>query len=111
MKFDLVRSWKDEAYRQSLDAGQLDALPVNPAGELSETDLASVVGGDSPDSATDAAAAAAASTSTTNTSSRHTHSFALLCDITIFSTSIHVLAIDHLLGIASVEKQICFNRA
>jgi len=109
MKFDLVRSWKDEAYRQSLDAGQLDALPVNPAGELSETDLASVVGGDTPDSA--AAAAAAAATSTTNALSRHTHSFALLCDITIFSTSIHILSIDHLLGIASVERQICFNRA
>src|ERR1700722_13744908 len=49
MKFDVVRAWKDEAYRQSLSEEQLSALPANPAGELELTDddLASVYGGGS----------------------------------------------------------------
>jgi mersacidin/lichenicidin family type 2 lantibiotic len=47
MKFDIVRAWKDENYRQSLSDEQLLALPANPAGEqeLSDSDLDSVVGG------------------------------------------------------------------
>jgi len=45
--FDIIRAWKDEAYRGSLSAAQLAALPANPAGmvELAETDLDIVVGG------------------------------------------------------------------
>jgi mersacidin/lichenicidin family type 2 lantibiotic len=45
--FDIIRAWKDEAYRASLSAAQLAALPANPAGmvELAETDLDLVVGG------------------------------------------------------------------
>jgi mersacidin/lichenicidin family type 2 lantibiotic len=48
MKFDISRAWKDDAYRQSLDAEQLKQLPPNPAGELvlTDTDLASLYGGD-----------------------------------------------------------------
>jgi mersacidin/lichenicidin family type 2 lantibiotic len=42
MKFDLVRVWKDEAYRQSLSNEQ---LPANPAGELAEAELDTVHGG------------------------------------------------------------------
>lgn len=42
MKFDLVRVWKDEAYRQSLSGEQ---LPANPAGELAEAQLDVVYGG------------------------------------------------------------------
>ncbi len=47
MKFDIVRAWKDETYRQSLSEEQLSALPANPAGqlELTEADLPSVSGG------------------------------------------------------------------
>jgi len=47
MKLDIVRAWKDEAYRQSLSEEQLSTLPANPAGqlELAETDLSSVQGG------------------------------------------------------------------
>jgi mersacidin/lichenicidin family type 2 lantibiotic len=47
MKLDIVRAWKDEAYRQSLSEEQLSTLPANPAGqlELAETDLLSVQGG------------------------------------------------------------------
>jgi len=45
--FDIIRAWKDEAYRASLSAAQLAALPPNPAGmvELAETDLDFVAGG------------------------------------------------------------------
>ena len=44
MKFDIVRAWKDETYRQSLRG---EALPANPAGEmeLSNDDLESGWGG------------------------------------------------------------------
>ena len=47
MKLDIIRAWKDEAYRQSLSVEQLSTLPANPAGELelSEADLAAVYGG------------------------------------------------------------------
>ncbi len=45
MKFDITRAWKDETYRQSLNEEQLSTLPANPAGELSDTDLADVSGG------------------------------------------------------------------
>jgi mersacidin/lichenicidin family type 2 lantibiotic len=47
MKFDIVRAWKDDAYRQNLSNEQRSQLPENPAGELelSDADLASVYGG------------------------------------------------------------------
>ncbi len=50
MKLDIVRAWKDEAYRQSLSEEQFSTLPANPAGqlELTETDLLSVSGGLTP---------------------------------------------------------------
>ena len=46
MKLDIVRAWKDEAYRESLSQQQKAILPANPAGELemSDADLATVVG-------------------------------------------------------------------
>jgi mersacidin/lichenicidin family type 2 lantibiotic len=47
MKVDIIRAWKDEAYRMSLSQAERAALPANPAGEieLSEADLDHVVGG------------------------------------------------------------------
>jgi len=47
MKLDIVRAWKDEAYRLSLSEEQLNSLPANPVGELELTDAAllSVYGG------------------------------------------------------------------
>lgn len=47
MKFDLVRAWKDESYRQSLSDEQLNQLPENPAGaiDLTDAELESVFGG------------------------------------------------------------------
>ena len=38
MKIDLVRSWKDEAYRQQCIREELAQLPANPAGELELSD-------------------------------------------------------------------------
>jgi mersacidin/lichenicidin family type 2 lantibiotic len=46
-KLDIVRAWKDEAYRLSLSEAQRASLPANPAGEivLSEADLEQVAAG------------------------------------------------------------------
>jgi mersacidin/lichenicidin family type 2 lantibiotic len=46
MKFDIVRAWKDEAYRQQLSSEEQALLPANPAGELelSEAELQAVLG-------------------------------------------------------------------
>ena len=47
LKVDIVRAWKDDAYRRSLSVEELALLPENPAGlvELDEGDLKSVAGG------------------------------------------------------------------
>lgn len=47
MKLDIVRAWKDEAYRRSLSEEQSHMLPANPAGEieLTDADLSSICGG------------------------------------------------------------------
>ena len=49
MNTNIVKAWKDEAYRLSLSADELAALPMNPAGllELDDADLAFVAGGGS----------------------------------------------------------------
>ncbi|QBD80927.1 mersacidin/lichenicidin family type 2 lantibiotic [Ktedonosporobacter rubrisoli] len=45
MKFDIVRAWKDESYRESLSEEERALLPENPAGvELSESSLETVYG-------------------------------------------------------------------
>jgi len=36
---NIVRAWKDEAYRQGLSAEQQVMLPANPAGEVELTDI------------------------------------------------------------------------
>jgi mersacidin/lichenicidin family type 2 lantibiotic len=47
MRFDIIRAWKDEAYRKSLSASELAQLPENPAGafELSDDELESLAYG------------------------------------------------------------------
>jgi mersacidin/lichenicidin family type 2 lantibiotic len=44
---NIIRAWKDPAYRNSLSNAQREALPANPAGsvELSDADLGKVTGG------------------------------------------------------------------
>jgi mersacidin/lichenicidin family type 2 lantibiotic len=48
MKFDVIRAWKNAAYRASLSAEEQALLPASPAGELelSEADLEVVQGAD-----------------------------------------------------------------
>jgi mersacidin/lichenicidin family type 2 lantibiotic len=44
---DIIRAWKDKAYRNSLNADQLAQLPEHPAGtvELTDDELSNVDGG------------------------------------------------------------------
>ncbi len=46
-KLDVIRAWKDEEYRMSLDETQRALLPANPAGlvELTDADLDQAAGG------------------------------------------------------------------
>jgi len=45
--FEIVRSWKDEEYRRSLNNEERGVAPENPAGlyELSDADMGAVIGG------------------------------------------------------------------
>jgi mersacidin/lichenicidin family type 2 lantibiotic len=46
-KCNVIRAWKDPAYRNSLSQAERAALPANPAGaiEISDVDLGKVAGG------------------------------------------------------------------
>jgi len=46
-KVDIVRAWKDEAYRASLTEEERKLVPENPAGlvELSDMELEGIAGG------------------------------------------------------------------
>jgi mersacidin/lichenicidin family type 2 lantibiotic len=46
MKFDIIRAWKDEAYRASLSTEEQAMLPANPAGalDLSDAELEAIHG-------------------------------------------------------------------
>jgi mersacidin/lichenicidin family type 2 lantibiotic len=46
-RIDIIRAWKDEAYRNSLSQADRNKLPDNPAGavELSEAEAEAVDGG------------------------------------------------------------------
>ncbi len=107
MKFDIVRAWKDEEYRQTLTEEQLNSLPANPAGELKDTELTAVCGGGGPE-VSDLGVGAASSSSSAS-SERRTHSFSLLCDINIFSADVHVIGVDRLINIGSCETRPCIN--
>ena len=49
-KSNVIRAWKDPAYRNSLSQAERTALPANPAGaiEISDTDLGKTAGGRPP---------------------------------------------------------------
>jgi len=46
-RIDIIRAWKDEAFRLSLSEADRASLPANPAGpvELTEAEAAAVEGG------------------------------------------------------------------
>jgi len=97
MKFDTIRAWKDETYRQSLSNEQISTLPANPAGELelSTTDLESINGGGGfgPEGfGPEGIGLAGSSSSNAFQADRRSrfHSLALRCDETLFSvTTVH----------------------
>ncbi len=47
LKQQVIRAWKDPAYRNSLSDSERAALPANPAGslEISDADLGKIAGG------------------------------------------------------------------
>ena len=46
-KLDVIRAWKDEQYRSSLEGSLVGTLPANPVGrlDLSEIELSNVAAG------------------------------------------------------------------
>jgi mersacidin/lichenicidin family type 2 lantibiotic len=100
MKFDIARAWKDESYRQTLSEEQLSMLPANPAGEMSEAELASVCGG----WGGFGFGASSASSASAIRDEHRTHSFALLCDVSLFSLNVIQIPI---VPIASPFTQCC----
>lgn len=107
MKFDVARAWKDENYRQGLTEEQLQALPANPAGELSEVELASVQGGGDGGWGGWGVPAGIFGASSSSASSAHTtrvHSFAVLCDVSVFSVNLLPILV---IPIASPTTQVC----
>ncbi len=100
MKFDIVRAWKDEAYRRTLSAQQLDTLPANPAGELNDTDLAAVYGGGYPGHGYASGSAAASR-------KKHINTFSGFCEFSFASMSIPILSFPHLLSSVKRMPQVC----
>ncbi|HET8840146.1 MAG TPA: mersacidin/lichenicidin family type 2 lantibiotic [Ktedonobacteraceae bacterium] len=89
MKFDIISTWKDEAYRKSLSNEQINALPSHPAGELSDAELEGAFGGWN---------------GGYYYSKRYEHgeSYGLICEINIFSGS----AVSNIALLGQVS-QIC----
>src|SRR5258708_1805177 len=87
MKFDIVRAWKDETYRQSLSDEQLSLLPAHPAGELSDTDLATVCGGGDGNGGLGVAGSSTSRAFTGQRNEReYRHSLSVvICDLNLFS--------------------------
>lgn len=110
MHFDVVRAWKDETYRQSLSEEQLSTLPANPSGELelSDNELEDVFGGNLGDGFIPALGAATAS-SATSAKKVVVHSFAVICEINIYSIDIKVLNIN-LISIGNTHSTICIHK-
>ena len=73
MKFDITRAWKNESYRESLSEEQRNALPGNPAGELSDSELEMAFGG--------------WSKCCYKSVAQHNESYGLICEINVFSVS------------------------
>jgi len=104
MKFDVVRAWKDETYRQTLSDEQLEMLPANPAGELNDAEMAAVNGGNGGFGDGFGFGAASSSSSSSKFAREHSHSFSLICDISIFSLNVVQL---NIIPIASEFHQTC----
>ena len=114
MKFDIVRAWKDESYRQSLSEEQLNTLPANPVGILSDAQLESVYGGGGAPLGIapvggGLGVGAGVGESSSLASEERIHSFAGFCDFNMFSLNLISLSHLGLTSILSPTTQICAN--
>jgi mersacidin/lichenicidin family type 2 lantibiotic len=114
MKFDIARAWKDETYRQSLSDEQLNALPANPVGDLSESEMAAVSGGEGWDGWDNVGlfGASSSSSSATYASVRRCHTYAFLCDTSIFSTNVLKkggIWLGDVINVLTPNTQTCAN--
>lgn len=100
MKFDITRAWKDETYREGLSDEQFDALPSNPAGELSDAELESAFGGWGNGFGNGCGFGSGCGYTNIR---EHTASFGLICEVNIFSVS---ALISNIAVLGSVT-QIC----
>jgi len=100
MKFDTIRAWKDETYRQSLSDEQINTLPANPAGELelSNAEMESINGGFGPSEFGQSGSSAS------RAEERDFQSLALRCNRQIFS-----ITTVHQFGVLSPVVPICIN--
>lgn len=118
MKFDIVRAWKDEMYRQSLSDEQTSTLPAHPAGELelSNAELESVhgdggfgpggfgPGGFGPIGFGPETSGASAASSGSFSQSTRFHSLAFRCNEAVFS-----LTFVHGFNVLSPVNAFCIN--
>ncbi len=86
MKFDIARAWKDETYRHALSEEQRNALPSNPAGELTSAELEAVYGGGGLPIGFPGSGSLAGSFASSRDSF---HSFAVFCQDNLFSLNIN----------------------
>jgi len=109
MNYDIVRAWKDDAYRASLDADTATSLPDHPVGDLSEAELSRVLGGNNPHGTSSAAAAASNGARRDGFANFwRTHTFSGFCDLTLRSLTLPAIDITQLLHIANCPpQQIC----
>ncbi len=105
MKCDITRAWKDENYRQSLSEEELNTLPANPVGELCDSELSNVCGGDG----YDYNGIGVASSASASHEVFRQHSYSVICDINIFSADVHVLGLDRLINIGNCETRPCLH--
>ena len=92
MKLDIIRAWKEDAYRQSLSDEQRAELPVNPAGDLQLTDtqLEEAFGGQG----------------LLGTDGAHIHSVTvIICDVNVVSAQI--ITLGPILSPLSPTSQVC----
>lgn len=88
MKFDIVRAWKDENYRQSLSDEERGMTPANPVGEveLADDSLQSIYGtGFGPGFSFPGGASGASGASEAASIHENFHSLAFRCNEALFS--------------------------
>jgi mersacidin/lichenicidin family type 2 lantibiotic len=91
MEFDIERAWKDEAYRQTLSEEQRQALPANPAGDLSEAELEAARGAWGPGWVPPVGVGVGVPVLTST--DIHESSTGLICEVNVFTVNLNLVAI------------------